>query len=150
MLLKFLQHQWIGFWRSRSKGGHIVAQIFMGLMVAYLLACAIAAGVLMNRIIPVFFPGKDLIEVFNGFILYYFSIDFILRLQMQELPTLAIVPYLHLNISKRELVKFLNFRSVFSAFNIFPLFLFVPFCLLHISRTFGIMAGIMYIVASGI
>ena len=147
MLFTFLQHQWTGFWRSKSKGGHIVAQVFMALMIIYLLACAGAVGFFMSRMIPAFFPEKDLMEVFNGLILYYFAIDFILRLQMQELPTLAIVPYMHLNIPKHKLVNFLNFRSAFSAFNVFPIFIFVPFCLLHISNIFGIFTGIMYIVS---
>ena len=147
MLSIFFRHQWISFWRSRGKGGHIAVQIVMGIMVAYLVACAIGIGLLMDVLIPQVFPEKEIISVFNGFILYYFAADFIMRLQVQELPTIAIVPYLHLNISKNKLVGFLNFRALFSVFNFLPLFIFVPFCFLHIGEMYGGEAVAAYIVS---
>ena len=147
MLLTFLHHQWIGFWRSRGKGGSIAVQIVMGLLILYLLLCAIAIGFFMGQFIPKLFPGKNVIEVFNGFILYYFALEFLMRLQIQELPTLAIVPYLHLNISKSKLVNFLNFRALFSAFNIIPIFVFFPFCIMHVGGTYGALVAIMYMIS---
>jgi hypothetical protein len=147
MLLTFLHHQWIGFWRSRGKGGSIAVQIVMGLLILYLLLCAIAVGFFMGQVIPKIFPGKNVIEVFNGFILYYFALEFLMRLQIQELPTLAIVPYLHLNISKNKLVNFLNFRALFSAFNIIPIFVFFPFCIMHVGGTYGALVAIMYMIS---
>lgn len=146
MLLTFLSHQWTGFWRSRGKGGTIAAQLVMGFLILYIIGVAILVGYSMNSLIEHFLPGKDIIEVFNGVILYYFAIDFLMRIQLQELPTLAVVPYLHLNIPKRKLVSFLNIRALFSAFNILPLLLFFPFCIIEIGLSFGSSASMMYIV----
>ncbi|MFA4867268.1 MAG: DUF5687 family protein [Pedobacter sp.] len=146
MLAVFLGHQWKAFWRSRNKGSSIAANIFIGLAILYLLVLAIGIGVGMEMIIEKVFPGKDTIFVFNGFILYYFAVDFIMRMQLQELPTLSVAPYLHLKISRDKLVNFLNIRSSFTAFNILPLFIFIPFCCTAIAAIHSVFAAFMYVV----
>ena len=75
--------------------------------------------------------------VFLGFILYYYAFDFIIRFIMQDLPTLAVQPYLILNIKRSKLIRFLNIRSLVSIFNLLPLFLFLPFITTIISDKFG-------------
>jgi hypothetical protein len=147
MLKTFLTHQWTGFWRSSGKGSNIAVQIVMGLLVLYLIVCALGAGFFMHKLISAIFPSRNVFEVFNGLILYYFALEFLSRLQMQELPTLAIVPYLHLNIPKSKLVNFLNIRAMFSVFNILPVFVFFPFCIMNIGGTYGAFTAVMYLVA---
>lgn len=145
MLSTFLNHQWIAFWRSRGKAGTIAAQLVLGFVLLYIIVVSILVGLEMQEIIEKLLPGKSVMLVFNGMILYYFAIDLVIRLQMQELPTLAVVPYLHLNIPKRKLVNFLNLRALFSAFNILPLFVFFPFCILHIGSNEGSLICCMYL-----
>lgn len=147
MLSTFLNHQWKAFWRSKNKGGTIAAQIFMGFMVLYLLAIALVLGFMLQEIIPKFLPGKDIMFVFNGFILYYFALDFVMRIQLQDLPTLSIVPYLHLNIPRSKIVRFLNVRAVFTAFNLFPLILFLPFCSTAVARFYSPLTSVMYCIS---
>jgi hypothetical protein len=147
MFLTFLHHQWTGFWRSRNKGASIAAQVIMGIFALYLLGVCFLVGFVMEDLIEKFMPGRDVIVVFNGMILYYFAIDFIARLQIQELPTLAITPYLHLNIPKRKLVNFLQIRSLLSVMNIFPLIIFSPFCLRSIGQEYGNFACTTYLIA---
>jgi hypothetical protein len=147
MLNTFLSHQWKGFFRARGKGTSIAVQIVLGLLILYLLLCALAAGIFMDKIIHQVYPDRVVMEVFNGLILYYFALEFLSRMQIQELPTLAIVPYLHLRIPKRKLVNFLNIRAIFSAFNIFPIFLFFPFILINVMSTYGGFATLMYLLA---
>jgi hypothetical protein len=147
MLLTFLSHQWTGFWRSHGKGSHIAVQVIMGLLILYVLTCAFFVGIAMDVLIIKLLPNKDVIMVFNGFILYYFVVDFLTRLQLQELPTLAVVPYLHLNIRKNKLVNFLNIRALFSAFNLIPIFIFFPFCQMSIAESFGTATSITYMVS---
>ncbi|WP_285010300.1 DUF5687 family protein [Pedobacter faecalis] len=147
MLTTFLHHQWKGFWRSQNRGGTIAAQIFMGFAVLYLLAIALVIGFSFEKIIPMMLPGKDVMLVFNGLILYYFAVDFVARIQLQDLPTLSIVPYLHLNIPRSKLVSFLNVRAVFTAFNLFPLIIFLPFCATVVASTLGGLVSAMYCLA---
>jgi hypothetical protein len=147
MFSTFLHHQWTGFWRSRNKGASIAAQIIMGIFALYLLGVCFLVGFVMEDLIDKFMPGRDIFVVFNGMILYYFAIDFIARLQIQELPTLAITPYLHLNIPKMKLINFLQIRSLFSVMNVFPLIIFSPFCLRSVGPEYGTAAAATYLVA---
>jgi len=147
MLNTFLGHQWKSFFRSRGKGTNIAVQIVMGLLILYLLVCALAVGFFMDKILHQVYPDRNVTEVFNGMILYYFALEFLSRMQLQELPTIAIVPYLHLRIAKRKLVNFLNVRALFSAFNIIPVFVFFPFIIFNIFPTYGTFAGIMYLIS---
>lgn len=137
MILTFLGHQWISFWRSKNKDSAIAANLILGFIAIYLILTSIFIGSQIENLIHQFLPGKDPVNIFNGVILYYFAADFLMRIQMQELPTLAIVPYLHLNIPKRKLVSFLNLRALFSVFNLIPLLLFFPFCIMKINSLYG-------------
>ncbi|MEO6819962.1 MAG: DUF5687 family protein [Ginsengibacter sp.] len=143
----FLGHQIKSFSRSRNQAGNIVMRIVMFLLILYFLVIAIAAGFFLNKLIASAFPGKNVIEIFYGFILYYFLADFLMRMQLQDLPTLSIVPYLHLNIRKKTLVNFLNIKSLFSAFNLIPILLFVPFTIMVISKQNGVFPAFMIIVS---
>jgi hypothetical protein len=146
MLSTFISHQQKSFWRSRNKKGSIAAEIVFGLLLLYFLGVAIFIGFGMVKFLPAVFPGQDVITSFNGLILYYFAFDFIMRIQIQELPTLSIIPYLHLRIPKRKLIDFLNVKAFFSAFNLWPFFIFLPFCFIEIAGKYDAFATTMYIV----
>lgn len=96
----------------------------------------------MKDIISNIFPGDRPTHIFNGFILYYFLLDFLVRLQLQELPTLSVQPYLALNIRKKSIVHYLNAKTLFSLFNILPIFIFLPFCFTQIVRANGSVSAI--------
>ena len=137
MILTLLSHQWKAFWRSRSAGKNLAAQIFMGFVIVYLLGCALFVGLSFGHFLPKLFPGQDVIKLFCGFILYYFSVDILMRFLMQELPVLSIQPYLGQNIRRRQLVRFLNVRSLFHFLNLLPLFIFIPFIVTVIGAAHG-------------
>ncbi|HTM97801.1 MAG TPA: DUF5687 family protein [Pedobacter sp.] len=147
MLSTFLNQQWKDFWRSRNRGGSIAAQILLGFFMLYFLAVAVGAGFSMPFLLPKIFPNQDAIVSFNGLILYYFAFDFLMRLQLQELPTLSIIPYLHLRIPKIKIINFLNVKALFSAFNIIPIFVFFPFCLMKILGMHGFFVTLMYMIS---
>jgi hypothetical protein len=147
MLSTFLSHQWKDFWRSRNKAGSIAAQILLGFFILYFLVAAIGVGFFMPKLLESVYPGANVITSFNGIILYYFLFELSMRTQMQELPTLSIIPYLHLNITRKTIVNFLNIKSLFSFFNILPIFIFIPFIITKIGSTYGALTSIMYIVS---
>ncbi|MCX2573870.1 DUF5687 family protein [Pedobacter sandarakinus] len=147
MLTTFLSHQRKSFWRSRNRGGSIATQVLLGFFMLYFLAVAIGIGFGMALFLSKIFPGQDVLKSFNGIILFYFALDFVMRLQLQELPTLSIIPYLHLKIQKGKIVDFLNIKALFSAFNIWPLFIFLPFIFIEITDEYGAFPTIMYIVS---
>lgn len=142
----FLSHQWLSFWRGRNKAAGLVARIVMIIFILYFLLVAIGLGFFMKELIAKFFPGSDVISIFNGAILYYFIADFLLRIQLQELPTLSVQPYLALNIRKKTIVNFLNGKSLFTFFNLLPLILFLPFIFSTIARSYSMSSAIAYAV----
>lgn len=147
MIYTLLGHQWKAFWRSRNAGRNVAMQVFMAIIVLYLIAVAALIGLSLELILARAVPGQDSVTVFCGFILYFFAIDILIRFMLQELPTLTIQPYLAHNIRRRQLILFLNIRSLFSFFTILPLLLFVPFSLTTISGRYGSLTGLAFLVS---
>ncbi len=145
MITTLLSHQWKSFWRSRSAGKSLAVQLFMGFITVYLLFSALALGIFLEKFLTEVYPGKEVIDSFCGLILYYFSFDILVRFLMQELPTLSIQPYLIQNIRRRQLISFLNIRSLFNLFNLVPILLFVPFTLKVITPQYGAASAIGFI-----
>ena len=114
----------------------------MAFITIYFLLVAVGVGFFLVELIEKVFPGEDPVKVFTGFILYYFCFDIITRFMVQELPTLAVQPYLLQNIRRRQLVSFLNFRSLFTPLNVVPFFLFLPFIFLVIAPMHGVAAAV--------
>lgn len=141
MILTLLSHQWKSFWRSRSAGKSLAVQLFIGFILLYVLASALVLGFTLKHILREIFRHSDPIAVFCGFIFYYFSFDLLLRFMTQELPVLAIQPYLVQNIHRRQLVNFLNIRSLFHFLNLTPLLTFLPFIFTDLASARGIAAA---------
>ena len=137
MIFTLLGHQWKEFWRARNAGRNVAIQVLSGFVLLYLLACAIAVGAFLPEMLAKIFPDEDVITSFCGLALYYFAFDIILRFMLQELPTLAIQPYLVQNIKRKQLVSFLNVRSLFTLFNLLPFILILPFVLREIGSKYG-------------
>jgi Family of unknown function (DUF5687) len=148
MIRTLWSHQWKSFWRSSSSGKGVAIRIFVGFIVLYLLSMAVLLGLRLNMIIEKVDPGRDTIQIFCGFLLYYFAIDIIARFFLQDLPTLTIKPYLILPIRRRDLISFLNVRSLFSFFNLLPVLLFFPFIVTVINAKFGGWTSLVFLIAA--
>lgn len=147
MFFKFLSHQWTSFWRGRNKAGSLIAKIILMLLYLYFFLVALGIGLFMKDVIRQLSPGAAPVLVFNGIILYYFMADFLARIQLQELPTISIQPYLAMNIRKKAIINFLNSKTLFSFFNVVPLFIFLPFVFTEIAPHSGNMAAFGYAVS---
>ncbi len=147
MITLLLSHQWKAFWRSRNAGKSIAVQILIGFFVLYFLGISLVIGFGLKAILTKLFPGQAVIPIFCGFILYYFATDIMLRFVLQELPTLSVQPYLAQNIKRRQLVNFLNWRSLFTILNILPLVLFIPFSITAIGKQFGPLVASGFVVS---
>ncbi|HUB61349.1 MAG TPA: DUF5687 family protein [Puia sp.] len=147
MILTLLSHQWKAFWRSRSAGKNLATQLVIGFLALYLLACALFLGFSFRHLLPELFPAQNIIKAFCGLILYYFMVDILTRFLVQELPVLAVQPYLAQDIRRRQLVRFLNLRSIFHFLNLLPIFIFIPFVITVIGPAYGPLAAACLVVA---
>lgn len=136
MIQTLISNEWKKFARIRNSGTSIFAQIFLAFIVLYLLLSSILLGVMLKSILHKLTPSKE-IQSYCIFLFYYFLLDLPIRYWIQELPTLAIKPYLLQNIKKSILIRFLNIRSLFSIFNLIPLVLFIPFLFETIKPQYG-------------
>ncbi|RFZ92779.1 hypothetical protein D0C36_15390 [Mucilaginibacter conchicola] len=127
MISTFFSHELKSFWRSKNTGKSIAVKIFLGLMLLYLAAIFVGAGLLLDKMLEGVFPNDDLVVAFCGILLVYFVFDMVTRLQLQELPTLKVQPYLHLPVKRNTIIGYLALSAIFSFFNLSPIILFTPF-----------------------
>jgi hypothetical protein len=147
MVSIFIQHELKAFWRSKNTGKSIAIRIVMGLLILYLLVNILVLGFFLDHLLEKIFPKDDLIQSFCGIILIYYLFDLFMRLQLQELPTLRVQPYLQLPVKRNSLVGYLAFTALISVFNLWPFILFVPFILKIVAADSGGMAAFAFIVS---
>lgn len=126
---QFLQHQWTAFWRSKNTGKSMAVSIVLGLTILYFFANLLILSFFLDKILDKVFPSREVIDSFNGLLLYYFLTDLLVRFQFQELPTLRVKPYLHLPVKKNKIIKYLSLTSLWSGFSFAPFILTLPFLL---------------------
>ncbi|MEJ7586541.1 MAG: DUF5687 family protein [Ferruginibacter sp.] len=135
----FLSHQWLSFWRGRNANKSLALQIIVGIFYLMIFLEIAALGIALPFLLKEEMPGKDPVALFTSFILYYFLVGLLVRFQVQELPSLSIQPYLTQNISRKNMLRFLNVRSLVHVINILPLFVFIPFTVVVIGPAFALL-----------
>jgi hypothetical protein len=147
MTSTFIRHELKAFWRSKNTGKSIAIRVVMSIMIFILLLYVLALGFFLDVILEKALPKADLVVSFYGIILIYYLIDLFMRLQLQELPTLRVQPYLQLPIKRNSLVGYLAFTALLSVFNLWPFILFVPFIIKVVAVRSGDMAALAFIVS---
>jgi len=127
MISTFFSHELKAFWRSKNTGKSIAIRIVMAVLILYMLLNMLVAGFFMDKVLKHFFPHDSLIFSFCGIILIYYLFELFSRLQLQELPTLRVQPYLQLPIKRNTIIGYLALTAMFSVFNLWPAILFFPF-----------------------
>ncbi|MFD3003633.1 DUF5687 family protein [Pontibacter toksunensis] len=145
MLLTLLSHQWKANRRSPVFQKSIVLNIILGLLILYFGAIFLFVGFNLDKILAKSYPGQLPIEIFNGALLFYFLVDLFFRFVMQELPVLAVQPYLHLPIPKQKLIHFVLLKSVPNFFNLIFLLIFLPFMISAVIPEYGIGAALAWL-----
>jgi hypothetical protein len=147
MASTFIKHELKAFWRSKNTGKSIAIRIVMSLLILYLLINMFFLGFFLNKILEKIFPTEDVVISFSGIILLYYLFDLFMRLQLQELPTLRVQPYLQLPVKRNSLVRYLAFTALLSVFNLWPFILFVPFIIKVIATDSGSGVALAFIVS---
>jgi hypothetical protein len=83
-------------------------------------------------------------HVMNSGLIFVLVLDFLIRLPFQKTPTQEVKPYLLLPIKQNRLIDFLLIRSGLDGFNLFWLFLFVPFSIITVTKFYGISGVLTY------
>jgi hypothetical protein len=134
MFKKFLSLQWKEFTRSSSFQKGIAIKILLIFAALYFIAIAIGAGVLMFFGIKEIYLEEYKIDVdpmviVNNFIIFWFLIDLMIRYFMQQMPVMNIKPLMIIPIKQKKIIHFLLGKTSVSFFNILPIFIFIPYCI---------------------
>ncbi|MFD0795300.1 DUF5687 family protein [Mucilaginibacter litoreus] len=147
MISTFIDHELKAFWRSKNTGKSIAVKVVMGILILMLFLYVLALGVFLDAILKQVFPKDDLIVSFCGIILVYFLFDMLMRLQLQELPTLKVQPYLHLPVKRNTVVGYLALTAMMSFFNLWPIVIFTPFIIKVVIPSTGAIAGLAFFIS---
>ncbi|RZA03931.1 MAG: hypothetical protein EOP47_00745 [Sphingobacteriaceae bacterium] len=147
MTSTFIRHEFKAFWRAMGTGKSIAVNIILGLFFLYFLFIAFGIGFYMDVFLKKAFHSTPLVISFCGIILLYYVFELLMRLQLQELPTLRVQPYLHLPVKRNTLIKYLSLTAMVSAFNLWPFILFTPFIVKQISPQFGVLVALVFMVS---
>ena len=133
MFVTFLKLQWKEFNRGKSVGGKLVAKILKWFGIVYLAFIAFMLGLIASKYggPVVEYPFKeDSLAPFlyiNKQLIYVFAYLVVIRYFIQSLPILNIKALLLTPVLKKQIVKFSLLKTVFTYFNILPLFFLIPF-----------------------
>jgi len=147
MTATFVKHELKAFWRSKNTGKSIAVRVVMGLLILYLLLIVCAIGFNLDKLLLKGGGKTDIVVTYCGIILLYYLSDLFTRLQLQDLPTLRVQPYLQLPVKRNSLVRYLAFTALLSVFNLWPFLLFVPFVLKIIMTDSGGVAALAFVVS---
>src|SRR6478609_516914 len=124
MFSDFFNHELKSFWRSKNTGKTVAVKVVMGILIFIMFLYVLALGIFLDKLLAEIFPNESLITSFCGIVLIYFLFDLLMRMQLQELPTLKVQPYLHLPVKRNTVVGYLALSSLMSFFNLWPVVLF--------------------------
>ena len=147
MFSTFLKHELKAFWRSKNTGKNLAVRIIMAVLILYLLLNVVVIGYLLDKILGKVFPHDSLTFSFCGIVLLYFLFELFSRLQLQELPTLRVQPYLQLPIKRNTIIGYLALTALFSVFNLWPIILFFPFVFKVILHDTGWLSTVAFVIS---
>ena len=125
LFTQLLSHHWKSFIRNAMWRRNITSRILMGFMIIYFIALFVSLGYQIEHIVYKY--GRNPVTTFNGFLIWYFLGDLLVRCMFQPLPMLHIVPYLRLKIRRNRIINYLFVRNLWTIFNVLPWLVIVPF-----------------------
>jgi len=124
---QFLNLEWKQYFRSAYWQKSIAINILMIFLALYFIGMFLIMGIALYPGLKEAYPDQDPLNIVNSYLFYYILIDIILRFFFQKLPVMSVKPLLTLPVKRSHVVHYVLRKSVFSFFNILPLFAFVPF-----------------------
>ena len=142
MIAHFLRLERKQFFRSSYWQKSIALNIVLVFFALYMIATFLALGLSAFFIVKKLFPDADPFVVVNSYLVFAFLGDLVFRYIMQKLPVMNIKPLLIIPVKKSKIVHYILGKSAFSFFNIMPLFFYIPFSIILITKDYDA-AGVL-------
>lgn len=119
------------------------AKFLLAFNVAFWAAYLIFIGVMLYLALSEEAPHMEPYHLLNSGLPIILLLDFLVRFLMQ-VPAQEVKPYLLLPVPRNKVVNLYLLRAGLNGFNLFWLFLFVPFSLLSVTRFYGLTGVLLY------
>lgn len=119
-------------------------KFFMYIMVAFWAGYLIFFGTTFAFTFKSAAPNMEPYHLLNSGLIFILALDFLTRFPFQKTPTQEVKPYLLLPIKRNRMIDFLLLRSGLSFYNLFWLFMFVPFAAITVTPFYGVLGVITY------
>lgn len=119
------------------------AKFLLAFNVAFWAAYLIFIGVMLYLALSEEAPHMEPYHLLNSGLPIILLLDFLVRFLMQ-VPAQEVKPYLLLPVPRQKVVNLYLLRAGLNGFNLFWLFLFVPFSLLSVTRFYGLTGVLLY------
>lgn len=127
MKRNFYYFAWRELTRSSYFSKNMAAKGVLVFLALYFSATALVLGFAFTENLAEKTNIVSKVAVFNSFIFVYAGFDFVLRIMMQNLPTIGFQPFLTLPVKRKRIARYLLNKSIFHFFNVLPLFMILPF-----------------------
>ncbi len=140
------QHQWKAFRRHPMFERNLGVRIFMFIMFGFLGLELLAFGFFLDKLCLEIGNFERAIDCFNSFWIYIFMADFVIKFMLKKSQSMQIAPYLTIPIRRNRLFDFLLVKEFSNIWNLYMLFLVVPFTLKSVPPFFGVGAAFLYLI----
>ena len=147
MVVQFIKLRIRETTRSSAWNKSIIINIILALSILYMAVCFLVMGFFLDRILTKSFPDRNLVEVFNSALLYYFGLELLIRFFMQQTPAMSITSFLHLPVRRSSIMHFLLARSVINPANYISFFIFIPFAFRAVSAIYSGVAACWWLLS---
>jgi hypothetical protein len=144
LAVNIYSNQWKSFVRNKRWRRNIPGQVFTGLTFLLLVFSFLFIGRYISQVLHE--AGGEPVGRFNSLLLWYFAVDLVLRSTLQPLPTLQVLPFMRLPVSRSRLIRWLLLRSLWNVFNFLPFLVVLPFVISILLPGHGGWAGCFYLV----
>ena len=138
MVKDLLHHSWLSFWRSKTLGRSLGTTIFTWFMIFLIMLYMLGLGLALEKIILELAPEQDVLSTLNGWLVFYWLFELILRIVLQRNISLNIHYYLTQNLPKRSLAHFMIIKSLKNLFLLITILLFSPFAFTVVAHSYGL------------
>jgi len=120
----------------------MAVMIFLGFFIGtYIISLALGMEMLITDLLG----QPDPVDFMNRILIYYFLWEIVSRYFLQKLPVIDFESYLHLPVSRQNIVHYLLIKSFISPFTLLVPVLFGPFALGAVSSAYGAAGGVTWL-----
>ena len=142
----FINLEWKQFFRSSYWQKSIAIKILMSILALQFILMFLGLGFGLFPLLEEKFPDKDPFNLVNNAIFYWLLFDLMFRFFLQKLPVMNVKPFLTLPLKRKKVLNYVLSKSVFSFFNVLPLFAIIPFGITLMTKGYNTSTAITWII----